>query len=96
MRRFGAKLVRQVIGCRQQDAILLDKPAETAPVTFMAQCSGQQRQVDIASSLIPRPESSGGYIGANTFLGAALKGEFPIMNGSRAVGSEMREPTTFD
>src|SRR5689334_8055116 len=51
--------------------------------------------MNAATSFIPSSKGAGGDVLFHALRGAAKKGEFPIMNGSRAVCAEMSDPAKF-
>ena len=85
------------LGCRRErHAVFNDESAEAATITFLAQRTGQQREMDVAPGFVPSPERAGGDVVADAFLGATLEREFPIVDCPRAVRGEVRDPAALD
>ena len=94
MGRLGAQELFEHFRRRQSHALLNDETSKAAPVTFAVQRAGQQREMSVAPGLVPGAESAGGDILLDTLGRASKKSPFPIVNGARPVGGEMRDPAT--
>src|SRR5438105_3360472 len=95
MRRFLAQLLLQRRGVRKRDTVFSDKSSETSPIAFVAQRTGEQRELKVAAGFIPRAESARHHILAHALFRAPEKCELPIVNRPRAVRGQVRDPAAF-
>jgi hypothetical protein len=74
----------------------VDEAAQALSVTFAMRRAGEQGELNIAAGFVPGAECAGGDVFADALLGAAEKGEFPIVNRACAIGRQVCDPTAFD
>jgi hypothetical protein len=93
MRRFIAQSSFKFFRGRQSHPFFRDEPAQATTVTFAAQRAGQQGKLRVAPRFVPRAECAGGDILADAFFRKAQERKLPIVDCSRPVGGQMRDPT---
>ena len=93
-RRGGSELdARGEVGeIWQFDAILADETPERFAVAFAAEAADEQGDGEVAAGLVPRAEIAVSDAALDAFRGAAEPGKFPIVDGARAIGREVRDP----
>src|SRR5207249_1265133 len=80
---------------RERRAVFANESSEGAAETVAPQPAGEQRQMDVTTSLVPGSEGAGGDVVTHAFGRTAQKGELPVVNDAGAVGREVGEPAPF-